>query len=108
MERAPLLTSTAQLRWLLPIGTDQIETTASYYHNSGFYFDPGDEIQQKAYNLVNLYAKYTPQGDRWSVAGWINNAFNATVLGGAAASPYVMGGFYNDPRLFGLSASVRY
>ena len=41
MERAPLLTSTAQLRWLLPIGTGQIETTASYYHNSGFYFDPG-------------------------------------------------------------------
>lgn len=108
MERAPLLTSTAQLRWLLPIGTAKIETTASFYHNSGFYFDPGDEIQQRAYNLVNLYVKYAPQGDRWSLAAWINNAFNATVLGGAAASPYVMGGFLNDPRLFGLSASVHF
>src|SRR5580698_6689959 len=108
MERAPLLTTTAQLQWLLPIGPDRIETTASFYHNSGFYFDPGDEIQQKAYNLVNLYVKYAPQGNRWSLAAWVDNAFNATVLGGAAASPYVMGGFYNDPRLFGLSASVRY
>lgn len=108
MERSPLLTTTAQVRWLLPIGTGQIETTASYYHNSGFFFDPGDEIQQRAYNLANLYVRYAPQGDHWSLAAWINNAFNATVLGGAAASPYVMGGFYNDPRLFGLSASVRY
>ena len=57
---------------------------------------------------MNLYVKYAPQGDRWSLAAWINNAFNATVLGGAAASPYVMGGFLNDPRLFGLSASVHY
>jgi len=107
-ERSPLLTSTAQLQWLLPISTGNISTTASYYHNSGFYFDAGDEIQQKAYNLVNLYLQYAQQGNRWSVAAWINNAFNATVLGGVAPSPYVLGGFYNDPRLFGLSASVHY
>ena len=107
-ERSPLLTSTAQLRWLLPISTGNISTTATYYHNSGFYFDAGDELQQKAYNLVNLYMQYAPQRNRWSVAAWIDNAFNATVLGGVAASPYIVGGFYNDPRLFGLSASVHY
>jgi len=71
MERAPLLTSTAQLRWLLPIGTAKIETTASFYHNSGFYFDPGDEIQQRAYNLVNLYVKYA----RKEIAGaWLRGS----------------------------------
>src|SRR3984957_16556939 len=77
-ERSPLLTSTAQLQWLLPISTGNISTTATYYHNSGFYFDAGDEVQQKAYNLVNLHIQYAPQGNRWSVAAWINNAFNAT------------------------------
>jgi iron complex outermembrane recepter protein len=107
-ERSPLLTSTVQLRWLLPISTGNISTTATYYHNSGFYFDAGNEFQQKSYNLANFYIQYAPQGNRWSVAAWINNAFNATVLGGVATSPYVVGGFYNDPRLFGLSASVHY
>ena len=107
-ERSPLLTSTVRLRWLLSISTGNISTTATYYHNSGFYFDAADEFRQKAYNLANLYIQYAPQGNRWSVAAWINNAFNATVLGGVATSPYVVGGFYNDPRLFGLSASVHY
>jgi len=107
-ERSPLLTSTAQLRWSVPMGTGHVATTATYYHNSGFFFDPGDETQQKAYNLVNFRIQYAAQGGRWSVAAWVDNAFNATVLGGVAASPYVLGGFYNDPRLFGLSASVHY
>jgi iron complex outermembrane receptor protein len=107
-ERSPLLTSTVQLQWLLPIGTGGITTTGTFYHNSGFFFDAGDEVQQKAYNLVNLHIQYAPQGNRWSVAAWINNAFNATVVAGIAASPYVLGADYTDPRLFGLSASFHY
>ena len=107
-ERSPLLTSTAQLQWVLPINTGNISTTATYYHNSGFFFDAGDEVQQKAYNLVNLYIKYAPQGNRWSAAAWINNAFNATVVAGVGESPYVVAAQYIDPRLFGLSASVHY
>jgi iron complex outermembrane receptor protein len=107
-ERSPLLTSTVQVRWIIPIGTGNVSTTATYYHNSGFYFDAGNEFQQKAYNLANFYIQYAPRGNRWSVAAWIDNAFNATVLGGVATSPYVVGGFYNDPRLFGLSASVHF
>ena len=107
-ERSPLLTSTAQLQWLLPIGTGNISTTATYYHNSGFYFDAGDEVQQKAYNLVNLYIQYASQGNRWGVAAWINNAFNATVVAGVGSSPYVVAAQYIDPRLFGLTASVHY
>jgi iron complex outermembrane receptor protein len=106
--RAPLLTSTAQLQWLVPIGTGNLSTTASYYHNSGFYFDAGNEFRQKGYNLANLYVQYASQRNRWSVAAWINNAFNATVIGGIGVSPYAVGAFYNDPRLFGVSASVHY
>ena len=107
-ERSPLLTSTAQLQWVLPISTGNISTTATYYHNSGFFFDAGDEVRQKAYNLVNLYIQYAPQGNRWNVAAWINNAFNATVIAGVGESPYVVAAQYIDPRLFGLSASVHY
>ena len=107
-ERSPLLTSTAQLQWLLPISTGNVSTTATFYHNSGFSFDAGDEVQQKAYNLVNLYIQYAPPGNRWSVAAWINNAFNATVVAGVGSSPYVVAAQYLNPRLFGLSASVHY
>jgi iron complex outermembrane receptor protein len=107
-ERAPLLTSTLQVQWLLPVPTGNISTTATYYHNSGFYFDPADQFRQKAYNLVNFFIQYAPQGSRWSVAAWANNAFNATVLGGVATSPYIVGAFYNDPRLYGMSASVHF
>lgn len=105
-EHSPLLTSSVQLKWVLPIRTGTVTTTADCYHNSGFYFDAGDEFQQKAYNLANLRIEYAPPGDRWNVAAWIDDAFNVAVIGGFAASPYVVGAFYNDPRLFGLSVSV--
>jgi len=108
MERAPLLTTTAQLQWLVPLPTGSVATTASYYHNSGFYLDAGDEFQQRAYNLVNLRLEYAAPNNLWTVAAWIDNAFGATVIGGLGVSPYVAGAFYNDPRLYGLSASVHF
>ena len=107
-ERSPLLTSTVQLQWLLPVSSGSVTTTATYYHNSGFYFDAGEEVQQKGYNLANLFIQYAPNGNRWSVAAWINNAFNAAVVAGVGTSPYIVAGQYIDPRLFGLSASVHY
>jgi iron complex outermembrane receptor protein len=107
-EHSPLLTSTAQLQWVIPTSIGNISTTGTFYHNSGFFFDAGDEVQQKAYNLVNLYIQYAPQGNHWSVAAWINNAFNATVVAGIASSPYVVGADYTDPRLFGLTAAFHY
>ena len=107
-ERSPQLTATARLQWLVPVSTGNISTTASCYHNSGFYFDAGDEAQQKAYNLVNLHVQYASQTNRWSVAAWINNAFNATLVAGVGISPYVVAAQYTDPRLFGLSATVHY
>lgn len=106
--RAPVLTSTMRIRWLLPIRSGNVSTTASYYHNSGFYFDPGNEFRQDPYNLVNFRIEYAPRDARWSVAAWVDNAFNVAVLGGVGTSPYVVGGFYNDPRLFGLSVSLHY
>ena len=108
MERAPLFTSTAQLQWLVPLPTGDISSSVMYYHNSGFYLDAGDEFQQKAYSLANLRVEYAAPNRRWTVAAWIDNAFNATVIGGLGVSPYVAGAFYNDPRLYGLSASVHY
>lgn len=107
-ERSPLLTSTVRLQWRVPIRSGSVSTTATYYHNSGFYLDAGDEFRQKAYNLANVRVEYAPRGNRWSLAAWIDNAFNATVIGGIGVSPYVVGAFYNDPRLFGLSASLHW
>ncbi|HEY6456250.1 MAG TPA: TonB-dependent receptor plug domain-containing protein [Steroidobacteraceae bacterium] len=108
MERAPSLTSTVQIKWVVPIRTGNISTTATYYHNSGFYFDAGNEFQQKAYNLGILRIAYVAPGSRWSVAAWIDNAFNATVIAGVASSPYVESADYTDPRLYGLSASIHF
>ena len=72
------------------------------------YLRSANKTSAAFYNLANLYLEYAAQGSRWSVAAWINNAFNATVIGGVGVSPYAVGGFFNDPRLFGLSVAVHY
>ena len=107
-ERAPVLTSNVRLRWLVPTAIGDVTSTATWYHNSGFFFDAGDEIQQKMYNIFNLNLQLSPPGKRWTVSAWANNLFNKTVIAGISSSPYVVGADYNDPRLFGLSASIHF
>ncbi|HWS63679.1 MAG TPA: TonB-dependent receptor [Steroidobacteraceae bacterium] len=106
--RAPLLTSTFKVKWLVPTAVGDVTSTATWYHNSGFFFDAGDEISQKAYNIVNLNVQYAPPGGRWTVSAWANNLTNETVIAGINASPYVLTAGYNDPRLFGLGASIHF
>jgi iron complex outermembrane recepter protein len=108
-ERAPVLTSNVRLRWILPVpGIGDLTSSATWYHNSGFFFDAGDEIAQKLYNIYNLNFQLSLPGTHWTVSAWANNLFNATVIAGISSSPYVVGADYNDPRLFGLGASVHF
>ena len=103
-----MLTSTFKVKWLVPTPVGDVTSTATWYHNSGFFFDAGDEVEQKAYNIVNLNVQYAPPGGRWTVSAWANNLTNATVIAGINASPYVLTAGYNDPRLFGLGASIHF
>jgi iron complex outermembrane receptor protein len=107
-ERAPVLTSNVRLRWILPTPVGDLTSTATWYHNSGFFFDAGDELQQKLYNIYNVNIQFSPPGKRWTVSAWGNNLFNKTVIAGINASPYVVGVGYDDPRLFGLGASFHF
>lgn len=106
--RAPLLTSTFKVKWLVPTAIGDFTSTAIWYHNSGYFFDAGDEIEQKAYNIVNLNIQYAPPGSRWTISAWADNLTNATVIAGINASPFVLSAGYNDPRLFGLGASIHF
>ena len=106
--RAPVLTSNVRLKWIVPTPIGDLTSTATWYHNSGFFFDAGDELQQKLYNIYNVNIQLSPPGKRWTVSAWGNNLFNKTVIAGINASPYVVGAGYNDPRLFGLGASVHF
>jgi iron complex outermembrane receptor protein len=107
-ERAPVLTSNVRLRWIVPTAIGDITSSATWYHNSGFFFDAGDELQQKLYNIYNVNIQFSPPSKRWTVSAWGNNLSNKTVISGINASPYVVGAGYNDPRLFGLGASVHF
>jgi iron complex outermembrane recepter protein len=106
--RAPVLTSNVRLRWILPTAIGDLTSSATWYHNSGFFFDAGDQVQQKLYNIYNLNFQLSPPGKRWTVSAWANNLFNKTVIAGISPSPYVIGADYNNPRLFGLGASVHF
>lgn len=46
--------------------------TADLYHNSGFYFEPDNLLQQKQYNLLNAQLKFSPT-DNYSIRIWGRN-----------------------------------
>ncbi|HLY59017.1 MAG TPA: TonB-dependent receptor [Stellaceae bacterium] len=107
-ERAPRLTDTVALQWRLPTQWGDFRSTASWYHNSGFFFDPGNVVKQRAYDLVNLNIEFAPQDQNWTVALWANNLTDATVIQGINQTPYGIGAEYDAPRMIGFTISEQF
>jgi iron complex outermembrane recepter protein len=72
MIHAPKYTLSASASYSIPVGNDELAASANYYHNSGFYWQPDDSLEQPAYHLINgemSYAFGTDQRYRVRVFG---------------------------------------
>lgn len=83
--RTPAFTSTVSVNYDIPLGENTLSLSSSWYHNSGFYFEPDNRVKQNAYDLVNADVRLT-LGERYAIRGWVRNLFNKWHIAGISLS----------------------
>ncbi len=56
MIRTPKFTVSGTADYAVPVGANELELSATYYHNSGFYWDPDNRLKQTPYGLLSAQA----------------------------------------------------
>lgn len=65
MIRSPKWTLGVNADYILPIGPGDLQFTANYYHNDGFYWEPSNRVRQKAFDVLNAQVAFTPSDSPW-------------------------------------------
>ena len=106
--RAPKLTLTGSIDLRVPAEFGNVDFSITGYHNSGFYFDPGNRVRQPSFQLVNTSIRFSLPDNRVGISFFVNNLTKETVIQGINQTPYGVFGQYNDPRIFGTTISVQF
>jgi iron complex outermembrane receptor protein len=109
MLRAPKWTLSTQFDYSHPVGDGKLGLNATWYHNSGFFFDVQNSFAQKSYDLVNGEIRYSFPGDSVTLRVFAKNLFNKSYLTQAdTTSALGSQGFYGDPRTYGVGFSFKF
>lgn len=105
---APKFTSSITPTYSIPVGSGNLDLSASWSYNSGFTTSPGMELNQPAYNLFGANVTFTGQNDGYFVRLWGANLSNelVTMTLFPAGTNEVAG--YLAPRTFGLTFGRRF
>ncbi|CAN7442857.1 TonB-dependent receptor [Phenylobacterium sp. LjRoot225] len=109
MMRAPKLTLTANVDYEHQLAWGRIGASANLKYNSGFYFDPVEDIKQGRYTLLNAQLFVEPaglRGVRLSVYG--KNLTNKDYLASVLESTVSDAVSYAAPRQYGVQVEYRF
>jgi iron complex outermembrane receptor protein len=76
MIRTPETTGSIGANYLFPLATGDMNASATYYYNHGWYSDPDNRIRQPAYDLVNATLGWSPTSKGYEIQLWGKNLTN--------------------------------
>lgn len=107
MIRTPEVTANLTLAYAAPVWGGTLQASVNEYYNSGFYWEAGNRLEQKAYHLLNAQVGWEPAGERWRISAWVRNlgdtVYQLYVVDTTAADAVA----YAPPRQFGMTFEVR-
>lgn len=113
LSRAPKFSGTLGVEADLGIRSpSDLTLRAEIYHSSRVYYRPYGEKadSQEAYQTVNLYATYRPEGSAFSLRAYVKNATDEDYLAGLFSAGLFADrwAIYAPPRTFGLSIGYNF
>lgn len=102
-------TASTSASYRFGVGDGDIELNANYYHNSGYYSDPSNQIRQPAYDVVSASIMWEPSSERFQVRAFVTNLFNEKYNVQIVTIPGLsVGRLLDSPRQYGGSVTVRF
>ncbi len=89
-----------------PIGAVDLNASARY--TGEYYFDIGNQLEQKSFTVVNSSITYHAPSDAYFVRLWGNNLTFANYLNFESRTGAGDFGNYADPRTYGLTIGLKF
>ena len=102
--RSPEWTTNLSVNYTIPLSRGDIVASGNAYTSSDVYFDPGNYLKQDGYSLLNGQIAYHDRSGV-SVSVWGRNLTDERYLSSALAFSTAVGGFYANPRTYGVTLS---
>ena len=106
--RAPEFTLTLAPSYTFETSIGAFTLAANYYHNSGFFWDVSNRMEQPSYDVINGSLTWETLDENLSVRLWAKNLNNEFY--GLYSSPNILGDPFSaaPPRTYGVTATVRF
>lgn len=87
---------------------DSISLAVSYYYSDDHFFDITNRLKQDDYDVLNLSATYSRDGEPWSIEVWGNNVFDSEYY--AIVQSFTLGdmGTPSAPARYGIRAKYEF
>jgi iron complex outermembrane receptor protein len=108
LSQAPDFTLDTTADYYFPVSIGRVGFSATYSYNSGWFAEPDNRLQQRAYNLVNAQLYLALMNDHFRFKVWarnLNNAAYAQSLASQANGDYIQ---YAPPRTYGVTVETRF
>lgn len=73
LTRAPVFTGSAGFDYAIDASKGQFGIAANLYYNSGFFWEPDNNLETRPYGLLNASARWLTPDGRYGVKIWGNN-----------------------------------
>jgi iron complex outermembrane receptor protein len=101
--RTPKWTANLGANYGIPLPGGRLELAGNYYYNNGFYWDPGNQLQQPSYQLLSAWITWKPASGRWEATLWGNNLLNKYYYSFATLSTFGDQTSPAEPRTYGAT-----
>ncbi len=105
---APDATFNLGLDYKHPLFGGEVEFFANDLYNSGFFSQADNLLHQGSYHLLNASVTWRPDGARYFVKAYVNNALNEDIYEYLAVANGGQSVSYQAPRTFGATVGVKF
>lgn len=107
LSRAPKFTGNASIDYTVPTGIGDLNFSANYYYNSGFYWEVSNRLREQSYHLLNTQVSLEfNQG--FAIRAWAKNLINENYYAYQQASNDGDQGAPAAPRTYGVTLEYKF
>jgi iron complex outermembrane receptor protein len=107
LPHTPDWTANLGATYVLPTPIGEWTAAANYFHSSGWYGEPDNQLRQPAYNMINA-SLYWRLSSHYSLGLWGRNLSNELVYSALAGNAVTSLSQYSPPRTYGIKFSAEF
>lgn len=105
---SPTVTAAIAANYKLPTQAGDFDFNVNYSYNSGYFWNPDNQLKQPSYSLLGAYVAFALKGGTWDIRVWGSNLNGAKYY--SFENAFAFGNIYSPaaPRTFGVTLGAHF